>query len=336
MVPIAIYSTFDLPLFQLVVDWWLRFLSLPGEVRQTQPHDLFASLLKEVTDPAARAFPRARMILVRLSDWCDLDEKMLPADASSSGLVEARSQKLADCLQLAADSGAYPALVIHCPSAGELAQDSCLRQAFAGQREILKSQLEQRSLDLIASSDLLASYPSAMPLQPIAERLVGVPYTDEFAAAVGTCAVRLLFGCFAGVARGIVVNCARNGDLDDWLQFAQPGRRVRFTHCESAADVWTHLIAISQETHVPLNSWVWIDDNARRLDAIRTHFPRVLAERPDTAVLRHVWTLDPAPARSWPLLWPTPPPPVLAKAARLSAAPASIAAAVRREFAPCI
>lgn len=313
---IAVSATFTAEPIQPGLDFWLRLLGLPSELRFAPYHQVFQELL----DPAGLLAGNAdgvNVVLVRFDDW--------PSVPPS---------ELVDALRDAAGRMPVPLILVLCP--GTLQFDDEVRRGIAGLPSVF----------LLTATEIAGLYPVAEVHDPHGNELGKVPYTPLYFVALATAVARKIHAITAPPFKAIALDC------DDTLwsgicgedgpegvvldpprrhlqEFISARRRVglllalcsKNNEEDVAATFRSHpemplvlddfvarridwepkagnLESLAEELELGLDTFILVDDNPKEVQEVQAGAPQVLAlllpsraaEIPE--FLEHVWAFD--------------------------------------------
>ena len=211
---IAVAATFTAEPLQDALDFWMRELDTPSQVRFAPFNQIFQQLL----DPSSLLAANDRginVVLVRLEDWRGLEaDEAAPrgddsrARAAAEQSVERNARDFADALTAAAERGRVPYVVCLCPASPAVLGDP-ERAAFFGRAgDSLASALAGvRGVYFVAPEEVAEAYPVREYFDEVRNRLGRVTYTPAFYTALATVVARRVYAIQSRPYKCVVVDC---------------------------------------------------------------------------------------------------------------------------------
>ncbi len=193
--------------------FWGEKLGMALDVRWAETNQVFQELQNADSLMSANS-NGAGIILLRFEDWRKA--------ASGDGVFNERknARELADSLKTAAARSRAPLFVVFTPPSPGHEQEHDELVGF-----VLNLAADAPGVIFIKSEEVLDLYPVAEILDPECDALGGIPYTDAFFAALGTCLVRRMHQMTRRPFRVV----AFNADNTLWQGFAAESQPSEIT-----------------------------------------------------------------------------------------------------------
>jgi FkbH-like protein len=207
---VAVTSTFTADAIERPLGFWLEGMQLPAGCRITPGGELLQQLLDPQSE-LSRSDAAFCAHLIRLTD-------LYPSDGP---ITHDPVMELAAAIKAFGRRSKAPAVVCICPSAtSEIA--SRQSQLIEAERQLKREFIGSPDLTVLTAEDVLAVYPVTGILDPLTDRLAGLPYSREFFAALAAMIARRAYMSHNPSVKAIIVDadgtlwdgaCSEDGPL---------------------------------------------------------------------------------------------------------------------------
>jgi amino acid adenylation domain-containing protein/FkbH-like protein len=204
---LVVAATFTAEPLAEPLHYWLKAAELHSAVEFAPYHQVFQQLL----DPAGSLAGNSHglnLLLIRFEDWARLDDSGPNDFRSRKETLLQTVEEFVGALDAAARRSAVQWLVVLCPPS-KRARDLGLGDDFQKQLvQLLQTRCRALTgVQLLTPPEIDQWYPVADPLDPAAEELAHVPYTQEFFTALAAAVTRKLHALTRPPYKVIVLDC---------------------------------------------------------------------------------------------------------------------------------
>lgn len=204
---VAVSATFTAEPLQDALDFWMRELDTPAEVKFAPYNQVFQQLL-DPTSLLAENDRGVNVVLVRLEDWEGLGGGGAQARAAAEEGVERNAGDFAEALAGAARRARVPYVVCLCPASPGALSDPDRAGLFRRVGDSLAAALAGvRGLHFVTPEEVAELYPVREYFDAARDRLGHVAYTPAFFTALATVIARRIHAIQSRPYKCVVVDC---------------------------------------------------------------------------------------------------------------------------------
>jgi FkbH-like protein/non-ribosomal peptide synthase protein (TIGR01720 family) len=201
---VVVLSTFTADPIKPTLEYWFEQLQLPIQVYLGPHGQIFQTILAD-NQPWSRAGSAFMVLLLRLEDWVarecdDLDQLRENLRSNLDDLISA--------IRSRADQNSASFLIAVCPPSAATAAQADRAQAIRNiEADFLATVGQIPGVMICSRSDVFTLTSIEDALDPVADQLAAIPYTEPFFTALATVVTRKIFQLRTPPYKVIAVDC---------------------------------------------------------------------------------------------------------------------------------